>query len=151
MLFLLIVGLVIGWDLLLKELTDKVLKDKEKQDLAGGRITLKKVHNKGICGGHLAKYSDKLRLLLPVVLLLALIRWLKVLLSKNSNAAEKTGMSLLVGGGAANVIDRWRHGYVRDYLQINAGPRRLRRLAGNLADLCVCFGMILAFLFRSDR
>ncbi len=60
------------------------------------------------------------------------------------NALSKTGMALLVGGGAGNLCDRLCRGYVVDYFRFPVGPERFRRIIFNLSDLCVFAGALLA-------
>jgi len=54
-------------------------------------------------------------------------------------------LSLILGGGLGNVLDRlFRQGYVRDF--VNVGVGRLRTGVFNLADLCLMAGVIWAVL-----
>jgi signal peptidase II len=67
-------------------------------------------------------------------------------------AAQVTGLSLLAGGGAGNLIDRLLHnGAVVDFVLLSAGP--LRTGVFNLADVAIMAGLALVLLgsYRSER
>lgn len=51
------------------------------------------------------------------------------------NLKLKIGLGLVLGGGLANLVDRWRFGLVRDYLVFRHLP------AFNLADLAIVIGV----------
>ena len=76
-----------------------------------------------------------------------------VMLKGNGETAAKTGLALLIGGGASNLIDRVQRGYVTDYFSIDAGKRfqRLRKIVFNCSDFCVFAGVLLYFFGRSKR
>ncbi len=58
-------------------------------------------------------------------------------------------LSLLVGGGAGNLLDRFlRGGYVTDFAIVSVGP--LHSGIFNLADLCLVAGVVL-YAFASRR
>lgn len=53
------------------------------------------------------------------------------------------GLSLLTGGGASNVRDRIRQGYVTDYIRLRTGNRRADDLVFNLGDFAIFAGGLL--------
>lgn len=56
----------------------------------------------------------------------------------------KIGASLLLGGGAGNLYDRYTKGHVVDYFHVNVGPEWFRKLIFNLSDFYVFVGAFLA-------
>lgn len=60
--------------------------------------------------------------------------------------ALKSGLALILGGGLANLTERFCRGYVTDYLQFRVPVPFLRRLIFNVADLCVFVGMAVLML-----
>lgn len=47
---------------------------------------------------------------------------------------------LILGGGISNLVDRWKDGYVTDYVSFDIGIPALKNLSFNLADLGVFAG-----------
>ncbi|MDD7641035.1 MAG: signal peptidase II, partial [bacterium] len=64
----------------------------------------------------------------------------------------KAGLALLIGGGASNLLDRMRRGYVTDYFSIEAAGRfkKLSNVVFNCSDFCV-FGGILCYLLAGSK
>jgi signal peptidase II len=50
-------------------------------------------------------------------------------------------LGMILGGAAGNLIDRFRLGYVIDFLDVYAGPYHWP--AFNLADSCICVGVAI--------
>ena len=55
------------------------------------------------------------------------------------------GTCLILGGGLANLLERFVHGYVTDYLQFRVPVACLRKLIYNVADLCIFAGTAVLF------
>lgn len=58
------------------------------------------------------------------------------------------GLSLVLGGGAGNLIDRFLYGSVTDFLILSLGP--LHTGIVNIADMVIVFGIALMALGMSD-
>jgi signal peptidase II len=66
------------------------------------------------------------------------------------SGASLVGLALVVGGGAANWLDRALHGgAVTDFVSLGVGP--LRTGVFNLADVHILAGAALLFLARARR
>lgn len=67
---------------------------------------------------------------------------LKFILSKKDeiNYAILTGLSLIVSGGAGNLIDRIFRGFVIDYIDVN---KIMKFPVFNLADIFIIVGIII--------
>lgn len=64
-----------------------------------------------------------------------------VYMAKQANdTIDKVGFGMVLGGGAANIIDRLFDGYVTDYFQIGSFP------IFNVADSFVTVGVVLVLL-----
>lgn len=59
----------------------------------------------------------------------------------------QTGLHLILGGAIGNLIDRFRLGYVVDFLDVfvNVGGRSHHWPAFNVADSAICVGIALLF------
>ena len=135
-----------------KKCAEKKLADGKTQELFGGRVRLHLLHNPGVALGAL-KRNPKLILVVNSVMLGIAADEYGHLLKGNGETAAKTGLALLIGGGASNLIDRVQRGYVTDYFSIDAGKRfqRLRKIVFNCSDFCVFAGVLLYFFGRSKR
>ena len=56
----------------------------------------------------------------------------------------QTGLHLILGGAIGNLLDRFRFGYVIDFLDVYAGNHHWP--AFNVADSAICIGIALLFL-----
>jgi len=56
----------------------------------------------------------------------------------------QTGLHLILGGAIGNLLDRFRFGYVVDFLDVYVG--RMHWPAFNVADSAICIGIALLFL-----
>ena len=113
------------------------------QPAAGGRVILSRFHNKGIMLNIGKDYPSLMLSTTACGFLLFFLRFLS-LPRKKGRVAEKAGLSLIMGGAMSNLWDRWKHGYVVDYLQFPLRP--IRRLVFNLGDLCILLGGLITLL-----
>ena len=60
----------------------------------------------------------------------------------------QTALHLILGGAIGNLIDRFRLGYVVDFLDVfvTVGGRTHHWPAFNVADSAICIGIVLLFL-----
>ena len=68
---------------------------------------------------------------------------------KITNKLFLTSVTLIIGGGIGNLIDRLFRGFVVDYLQLSFFPP-----VCNFADYCITIGavlMVVFVLFFSDK
>lgn len=144
-------AIVLG-DGAVKKCAEKKLADGKTRKLFGGRICLQLLHNPGVALGAL-KRNPKLVLVFNSALLGAVSAEFARLLKQDSGTIAKTGLALLIGGGASNLIDRMQRGYVTDYFSIDAGKpfERLKKIVFNCSDFCVFAGIICYVLGRSDH
>ena len=75
-----------------------------------------------------------------VLMLVVLARW------KSLGRLGGIALSLAVGGGIGNMIDRIFRGYVVDFIDFCAFPN-LWKWVFNVADACVCVGCALLFIY----
>lgn len=71
-----------------------------------------------------------------------LLRWLW----RERNLLVATGLGLIIGGALGNVVDRWRHGAVTDFLDFHAAGWHWP--AFNLADVGIVTG-VAAIIWNS--
>jgi signal peptidase II len=106
--------------------------------------------NKGIAFGMLRDLADPWRTVLLLAMMAAAFFLLYYMLSHSYAGSlwGQTGMGLVIGGAAGNIIDRVRLGEVVDFLDFFVGSYHWP--AFNLADSAVCVGVAI-LMFCSPR
>ncbi len=105
-----------------------------------------RTNNYGVSLGMFEATSMEMRLVL--VALTALIACgVLVWIMREVKAWDIAGLSLILGGACGNIVDRWRFGYVVDFLDLHFGEFR-PFLIFNLADAAITIGVVI-LLFRA--
>lgn len=104
------------------------------------------VRNPGAAFGLGANASSKL---VPILLnagaiAVFIVVVIYALRSAATDRLLQVGLHLIVGGAIGNLIDRFRFGYVIDFLDVYIG--RHHWPAFNVADSAICIGIALLFL-----
>lgn len=111
--------------------------------IIGDYLTLRNVENEGAFLGMGSDLNPTLKffvlLIIPAAVLLFVLFYL--FKEKQMDKLSLIGFSCVVGGGIANVFDRFIYGSVTDFLFIDLGF--VRTGIFNIADLSVTTGMIL--------
>lgn len=105
-------------------------------------LNLVLVHNRGVTFGALAGSGTPWWVLSLVALVIITV--LCVWLSRESSRIGGFALGLIIGGALGNVIDRWRHGAVTDFIDLHAGGWHWP--AFNLADVAICCGVVVLML-----
>ncbi|MCO4823146.1 MAG: signal peptidase II [Flavobacteriaceae bacterium] len=127
-----------------------------QSEIIGDFFTLHNVENSGAFLGMGSDLSPILKwiflLILPVLVLGWVVR--HIIKEKNIDKMSLIGFCCIVGGGIANVFDRFMYGSVTDFLHIDLGGV-FRTGIFNIADLSVTTGMIMillaSFLYRKPK
>lgn len=115
--------------------------------IIGDYFTLHNVENAGAFLGMGSDLSPTLKLILLLilpVLVLAFVTY-QVFAEKNMDKLSVVGFSCIIGGGIANIYDRFMYGHVTDFFHIDLGYG-LRTGIFNVADLSVTSGMVLLLI-----
>ena len=116
-----------------------------KSELCKGRVRLKKYHNRGAAFNFLEKSPGIVRKASGAVLLLLAVFWC-LFLPKKKNTCLMLGLSLAIGGGASNLYDRIKKGYVMDYFSFHTPWKWLNQIVFNISDLCIILGSLFVIL-----
>lgn len=126
-----------------KSVAQSLLSESEAWSFLGDTVRLQLAHNQGAFLGLGASLPETFRAgLFSVgvgVLLLVLLG--VTLFSKSASLLEILAYSLLLAGGAGNLIDRVMCGYVVDFMNIGVGS--LRTGIFNVADIAVSVGVLI--------
>lgn len=139
-----IIASIFGVELLLKNhMERREFPEQGEEKLWGGRLLLRRYHNRGMALGIGAGSRSAVMVLsfmMTAVAAMALIfsfgqrgnRWLQV------------GLSLLLGGAFSNTYDRLKRKYVVDYFSFGGRWNPFRNLVFNISDFCILTGALLA-------
>ena len=119
--------------------------EKAPRTLAGGRILLRRYHNRGAML-NLGQKRPGAATVLSVVLTVLTAAVFLCSLGQRGNRMLRTGLAFLLGGAFGNTYDRLRRRYVVDYLSFRVGWKPLGRVVFNLSDFAIMIGAMLAVL-----
>lgn len=118
-----------------------------KTEIFGKQLQLMNVENEGAFLGMGSELNPSIKiillLILPITVLLFVLYYLFT--DKSLNTMSITGLSLIVGGGFANLYDRYKYGSVTDFLYMEFSEN-IKTGIFNFADMCVTTGMILILI-----
>ena len=148
---------LLGIDVMIKQQVEENIRRGEEKELAGGKIVIRKVYNRGFLLNFLegnpklvkgAAVASGIVLLIWDVLTFIPVRITRVTLAdgKKGFFLKKLGMTLLSAGAASNIFDRLVRGRVIDYIGIRTGKRYLDKITANLGDCYIAGGGILLML-----
>ncbi|HUP63199.1 MAG TPA: signal peptidase II [Thermoanaerobaculia bacterium] len=144
--YLIITAAVIVLDIWTKWLVVKRIDLHEAIPVIPNFFQLVHVRNTGAAFGIGANASSKI---VPLLLNLGAIAVFCVVVvyalrSAVTDRLLQTGLHLILGGAVGNLLDRFRFGYVVDFLDVYIG--RHHWPAFNVADSAICIGIALLFL-----
>lgn len=113
--------------------------DFREHTAAGGRIRLTCYHNRGAFLNFMEK-RGRLVLIITTLLFGALLSACGFIVCGKKSRLLAAGLTLMAGGAASNLFDRYRHGYVVDYFSFKIIPR----IVFNLGDLAIFLGALLS-------
>ncbi|HEX2059341.1 MAG TPA: signal peptidase II [Thermoanaerobaculia bacterium] len=143
--YLILSAIVILLDIWTKHLVLKSIQLHEAVPVIPNFFQLVHVRNTGAAFGLGANASSKL---VPILLNVGAIAVFCVVVVYAFRTAVtdrllQTGLHLILGGAIGNLLDRFRFGYVVDFLDVYIG--RHHWPAFNVADSAICIGIALLF------
>lgn len=145
MIYVLIAAAVFGMDWLIKDHVEKSEEMHVERPVWGGRIILRRYHNKGAFLNLGEKRSAWMRAL-SVGLTAAMLVLFVCTFTRKGSGLLRAGLSLLLGGAFSNTYDRLKRKYVVDYFSFHTGIDALDRVVFNLADFAIMIGALCAAL-----
>jgi signal peptidase II len=141
-----VVALVFAGELLIKnDMDHRKLPQSGEQELLGGKLLLRRYHNRGMAlnlgekrRGLVAAMSVVLTGVMAVLFLLSL--------GQRGNHLLRAGLAILLGGAFSNTYDRLKRKYVVDYISFGVRWKKLRNVVFNISDFCIIIGALLAAL-----
>lgn len=142
--------LLISFNIAADQYSKTIVREKvipgSQTEIFGDLLQLMNVENSGAFLGMGSESNPTIKLIflliLPVVVILCVLYYLFT--KKSLDKLTSIGLSCIVGGGLANLYDRFLYGSVTDFLFMDFGVAKTGIF--NLADLSVTTGMILILL-----
>ena len=141
--YLLLSAVLVGVDQLLKWLVTLSMQPFESNVLLPGILRITYVQNTGAAFSLLEGSTVLLAVLTGIALIVAIFLMLSGRIEKTSYLIP---VSMLIGGGIGNLLDRIARGYVIDYIDVSFWPFDSFAIF-NFADCLVVIGTILLLVF----
>lgn len=140
----LIVALVVVTDRATKWVVTTTMQRGDSIPVVPGFFSVTYVRNPGAAFGMLA--DSPLRVPVLVLFALAAIGGLTYLLvqTPRTQVWERTAAAIIIGGALGNLYDRFRYGWVIDFLDIYV--QRWHWPAFNVADSCITVGVVVLLI-----
>lgn len=136
-------------DLLIKNHIEKTRKEGEEEAVCGGRLLIRRYHNKGAFLNAGERRRD-LVAVLSVALTLGVTVLFVLTFSCKGSRLLKAGLAVLLGGAYSNTYDRLMRKYVVDYVSFPVKNKRIRSVVFNISDFCIAVGALLMVLGNSE-
>jgi signal peptidase II len=145
--FVAIVLGVTGCDHATKLMASSMLTFGHGASLISGVLSLDRTHNTdtafGMLAGVVPLASRLWTLKVTATLGSLLVAVFATVRLARAKTVERIALALLLGGALGNAIDRWRWGYVVDFIRVEHWP------TFNVADMALCVGVGLLLLARA--
>ena len=142
MIWFCIAALVFLLDFFVKRWAEMNLRGKGRMPIGKTGCSFLLLHNKGFAGSKMKDKPEVVKIVHALILALFGIFCILMGYFKKGNECTAFGLSLVLGGGASNLYDRFKKGYVTDYL----GLPIAKKLVFNLSDLFIFAGALLAVI-----
>ena len=134
------ISALLAWfDLYVKKFVEENVSLKEEESVCDGRVVIRHVHNRGFA----LNVAEEKRLLVKVLSIVSLgsiVGYATYIWEKSSCIGEKLAASLVLAGGISNVYERFKKGYVVDYIAFKTKWKKFNRLTFNLGDFFIFLG-----------
>ncbi len=147
MIWIMIITAVFMIDCRIKKWAEENLKGKKRQNIGNTGCSVVLVHNKGFAGSKMKDKPELVRMVHTVMLAGFGILCIVLGYFKKGNEVTSFGLSLALGGGASNLYDRFKRGYVTDYLGLPVA----KKLVFNISDLCIFAGAVIAMIGELNK
>lgn len=129
-------------DLLIKDHIEKNESEGAARPVLGGRIMVRRYHNRG-AALDMGEKRQGLMAVLSLVLTLFMTVVFLTTFSFRGRKILKAGLALLLGGAYSNTYDRLRRKYVVDYVSFPVKNEKLSGIVFNISDFCIMIGALL--------
>ena len=136
---------ICGSDLAIKSTVKEKVALNIRKDIVKDKVILTKFYNKGAALGFMSDHPELLKGI-TIFSVGSLAGALSVVSGLKGHALQKVGFSMILGGAGSNAYERLRYGKVTDYIRLNMGSPKCRRVVYNLGDFAIFAGTALLLL-----
>lgn len=136
--------LLIG-DLSIRQYVEEHFKEGDEHPVLGGKMILRRVHNKGLMLNVMEGKQQTAKWLSAVATAVCAVMAAATLVRKK-HWIRKNGFIILLAGAAGNLYDRFVRGYVVDYIGIKTKWKKLTNITFNIGDVLIFAGVLTAAL-----
>ena len=147
--FVLVITVIFCGDLWIKAQIEKRMSEGETRRLWGGRLLLRRHHNRGAML-NLGQRYQPLIAVLSLMMTCAAAALFCLSLGTRGNNLLRAGLAILLGGAFSNTYDRLKRKYVVDYLSFGVKWKKLRGIIFNISDFCIMTGALLTVIGTLD-
>lgn len=139
MIYYVVIAVLIALDQCTKLIVDRNMAPGESIGVLDGIFHITHIHNTGAAFSFFTGHAMALGIVTGVALLVGLVF---IYLKRNTGGALlMISLSMIIGGGIGNLIDRFARGYVVDFLDFRVFP------VFNMADIFVTVGCALLCVY----
>lgn len=133
-----IVIIVIAIVIIVDQLSKFLIEKNVTERIGTNQFAIEIVHNTGMAFGFAS--GNTKNIVLSILVLFIMISFIK---NQINEIDTKTliAISLVMGGGISNLIDRFFRGGILDFIKVLFIPNF------NIADVCICIGWVLLVIF----
>ena len=136
-------------DLLIKNHIERMEIKGDSKPLIGGRLLLRRYHNKGAFLNAGERRRGIVSVLSLVLTLGVTMLFLATFTCRGSRIL-KVGLAFLLGGAYSNTYDRLVRKYVVDYISFPVRNQKIRNIVFNISDFCIMIGAVLLVIGSGD-
>nr|WP_317282651.1 signal peptidase II [uncultured Sellimonas sp.] len=133
---------LLGIDLFCKSKTEKKPEDTEERAILNGKVLIRKVRNDGMAFNLFAGNEKIVKGCSVMAAAIILTYHIRLLFSKKRNVSF-LGTTLILSGACSNLYDRFRKGYVTDYIGFETENKAFREITFNIGDFCLAAGALI--------
>lgn len=137
-----IVVIIFLGELLVKNWVE--VKQKKEKKICN-KVIVTKTHNYG-AALNLGEESPEKILLLSSLITVGVGIIFLFFIGRRKNRCKCLGISLILGGGLSNTYDRWKRGYVVDYIKFITKWKKCNKIAFNISDFAIMIGSLLLLI-----
>ncbi len=145
MTYLLIIITIIVAEIFIK---DKIIGMKESvfpMELISKKLSVERCYNSGIAFSKLKKRPMFVKYMTGIFVIILVLGLTPFLFNSKAHKLRKIAYALILGGALSNVGDRYKRGYVVDYIRFSPFKKK-SRIVFNIADVAILLGSIVTLL-----
>lgn len=149
--YLVLIIIIFVADFIIKKRVEEKRSLGKQESFLNGKIILEKYYNRGFALDKFEKHPKLVAFGSALVCILLCLK-LVFLLPQKGYKGLKLAFSMMIGGAASNIYDRFTKHYVVDYISFGVKWKFLREIVFNLSDFFIIPGTLFMLMVpKPDR